>query len=272
ALAGVTLPLNRGMMALELGFSDVTANSMDAVSDRDFVADVLYACSMAAMHLSRLAEEMILWANPLFGFLELDESYSTGSSIMPQKANPDVAELARGKAGRITGHLLSVLNMLKGLPLTYNRDMQEDKEGLFDCVDQLFCTMEVMSGALATARFDAGRMREAAEGGYANATDLADYLVRKGVPFLGAHERVGGLVRLCLERGCRLEELDLEDLRAAEPKIGEDVYGHLGVEDCVKARDLRGGTAPARVESALEEARLWLESERKKWLAGGRFQ
>ncbi|MDY6794181.1 MAG: argininosuccinate lyase [Actinomycetota bacterium] len=262
ALAGVTLPLDRDMLARESGFSQVTANSMDAVSDRDFVADVLFGYSLAAVHLSRLAEEMIIWANPAFGYLEMDEAYTTGSSIMPQKANPDVAELARGKSGRITGHLVSLLTMLKGLPLAYNRDLQEDKEGLFDGIDQLDITLEVMAGALATAGFDAGSMRKAAGEGFTNATDLADYLVSKGVPFLRAHETAGKLVRLCLEGERRLEELTLKELRAADKSIDEDIYDHLGVEECVKARDLHGGTAPARVEEALWEARRWLETQR----------
>jgi argininosuccinate lyase len=267
ALAGVTFPLNRKGMAEELGFREVTANSIDAVSDRDFVADFLYACSMTAVHMSRLAEELILWITPRFGFLVLDEAYATGSSIMPQKANLDVAELARGKTGRIIGHLVSLLTMLKGLPLAYNRDLQEDKEGLFDTVDQMEASIEVMAGVLATASFNASKMREAAIEGYSNATDLADHLVRKGRPFLEAHELVGKLIRLCLEKGVSLEELPLEDIQRYVPDIGEDVFEHLSIDECVKARSLPGGTAPDTVEQAAKDARSWLEAERERWLA-----
>jgi len=267
ALAGVTFPLNREWMAEELGFKGVTANSIDAVSDRDFVADFLYACGMTAVHVSRLAEEMVLWATPRFGFLELDEAYSTGSSIMPQKVNPDVAELARGKTGRVIGHLVSLLTMLKGLPLAYNRDLQEDKEGVFDAADQVEAILEVMAGALATAAFDAERLRMAAVEGYTNATDLADYLVRKGVPFLEAHESAGKLVRICLEREVGLEELPLEEYRRVEPRIEEDVYRCLSIDECLKARSLQGGTAPGTVEQAVKDARDWLEAERERMIA-----
>jgi argininosuccinate lyase len=259
ALAGVTFPLDREMIAEELGFGAVSANSMDAVSDRDFVADYLYTCAMTAVHLSRLAEELVLWASPPFSFVTLDEAYTTGSSIMPQKANPDVAELVRGKTGRIVGHLVALIMTLKGLPLSYNRDLQEDKEGVFDATDQLGSMLEVTARALATASFNLERMREEASVGFTNATDLADYLVRKGVPFLRAHESAGKLVRVCLERGIRLEELPLQDLESVEPLIGEDIYGYLSPEACVKARDLPGGTAPAQVEQALAAARSWLE-------------
>jgi argininosuccinate lyase len=260
ALAGVTFPLDREMLAEELGFSGVTANSMDAVSDRDFVADHLYACCMAAVHLSRLSEEIVLWSTPLFAFVDLDEAYTTGSSIMPQKANPDVAELVRGKAGRVIGHLMALLAMLKGLPMSYNRDLQEDKEGLFDASDQLASMLEVSTRVLESASFNAARMREAASEGFTNATDLADYLVLKGVPFLRAHESAGRLVRVCLDRGIGLEGLPLDEYKAVEPLIDEDVYERLSTDACLKARDLPGGTAPARVERALAEARAWLES------------
>ena len=262
ALAGVTFPLDREMIAETLGFSAVTANSIDAVSDRDFVTDHLYACCMTAVHLSRLAEEVVLWSTPRFGFIALDEAYTTGSSIMPQKANPDVMELVRGKTGRVVGHLVAAMTMLKGLPLAYNRDLQEDKEGLFDTSDQLAAMLEVTARALATATFDAGRLREEAVEGFTNATDLADYLVRKGVPFLQAHTSAGRLVRLCLDRGIGLEELPLEDFRKVEPLSGEDIYEHLSLEACVRSRDLPGGTAPSRVEQALSGARSWLEAAR----------
>jgi argininosuccinate lyase len=260
ALAGVTFPLDREMMAEELGFSEVTSNSIDAVSDRDFVCDHLYCCSLIAVHLSRLAEELVLWSTPRFGFITFDEAYATGSSIMPQKANPDTAELVRGKSGRVLGHLVAVLTVLKGLPLAYNRDLQEDKEGLFDACEQIEAMLQVTTAALASASFDAARMREAAAEGFTNATDLADYLVRKGLPFLEAHAAVGRLVRLCMERGISLEDLALDEYRSIEPGVTEDVYEHLSLDACVRARDLSGGTAPARVEGALAAALDWLES------------
>jgi len=266
ALAGVTFPLNRSMMAEELGFDDITANSLDAVSDRDFAADFLFACSLTAVHLSRLAEEVVIWVTPRFGFLAIDEAYATGSSIMPQKANPDVAELVRGKAGRMLGHLAALLTVLKGLPLSYNRDLQEDKEGVFDAADQLLAMLEVMASLVETATFDRERMREAALEGYTNATDLADYLVTKGVPFLEAHALAGKAVRLCLERGIRLEELPLEEYRRLDHRFDEDLYDRLSLEQCLKARDLPGGTSPRRVEEALRQARLWLDGERKRRL------
>jgi argininosuccinate lyase len=267
ALAGVGYALNREMLSEQLGFSSLTANSMDAVSDRDFVADFLYACSLAAVHLSRLAEEMILWSSPAFGFMQLDESYATGSSIMPQKVNPDVAELARGKTGRIVGHMFSLLMMLKGIPLAYNRDLQEDKEGLFEAADQLDGMLMAMAGFLASATFDAGKMSEAAGEGFIVATDLADYLVRKGMPFLKAHQAAGKLVRLCVEKETALEDLPLSDFSKLEPMVGEDVYDHLTPRACVEARDVPGGTAPPRVQSALEEARHWLRERRDHWLS-----
>ncbi|MDI6874191.1 argininosuccinate lyase [Candidatus Solincola sp.] len=265
ALAGVGYPLDRWLLAEELGFGGITANSMDAVSDRDFAADFLYAAALTAVHLSRLAEEIVLWMNPRFGFLRLDEAYTTGSSIMPQKANPDLAELLRGKTGRMIGHLVSLLVMLKGQPLAYNRDLQEDKEGVFDAADQLRSMLEITAAALRTAEFDRERMQEAASEGYLNATDLADYLVEKGVPFLHAHEAAGKAVRLCLDRGgIPLEELALKDLQAIEPCIEEDVYPRLSLQECIKARDLPGGTSPGRVEKALREARSWLEVEGRR--------
>lgn len=265
ALAGVGYPLDRWLLAEELGFGGITANSVDAVSDRDFAADFLYAAVLTAVHLSRLAEEIVLWMNPRFGFFRLDEAYTTGSSIMPQKANPDLAELMRGKAGRMVGHLVSLLMVLKGLPLAYNRDLQEDKEGVFDAARQLRSMLEVTAAALRTAEFDHERMSLAVSEGYLNATDLADYLVGKGVPFLQAHEAAGRAVRLCLERGgIPLEELALEELRALHPGIDEDVYERLSLPGCLKARDLPGGTSLRRVEEALREARAWLEAEGRR--------
>jgi len=266
AIAGVTFALDRGLLAEELGFKEIAANSIDAVSDRDFVCDFLYCSAVLAVHLSRLADEIILWSHPSIAFIKLDEAYATGSSIMPQKANPDVAELVRGKTGRITGHLMSILVILKGLPLAYNRDLQEDKEAVFDAVDQLEPMLKVLAAAIASATFEMGNMRNAAGEGFTNATDLADYMVRKGLPFLEAHEKTGKLVRICIERGVKLEELSLEEYRSMEPRIDEDVRESLTVDACLEARDLPGGTAPVRVEEALREARQWLESQRKAML------
>lgn len=267
ALAGVGYPLDRWLLAGELGFRGITSNSMDAVSDRDFAADFLYTAALTAVHLSRLAEEVILWMNPAFGFLHLDEAYATGSSIMPQKANPDLAELVRGKTGRMVGNLVSLLVVMKGLPLAYNRDLQEDKEAVFDAADQLRSMLEVLTAALRTAEFDHDRMHRLATEGYLNATDLADYLVGKGVPFLRAHETAGRAVRLCLDRGgIPLEELSLAELQSLDPSIEEDVYQRLSVKGCLKARDLPGGTSPERVEEALREARAWLEAEGRRFL------
>lgn len=268
ALAGVTFPLNRRLMAEELGFSHVTANSMDAVSDRDFVLDFLHACVAVMSHLSRLGEEIVLWCSPAFGFVVLDEAFATGSSMMPQKMNPDVAELVRAKGGRVLGSYVALAHVLKGLPLTYNRDLQEDKENLFDALDQVKGCLRVMAEMLARLEFRVDVMRRAAGDGYTNATDLADYLTRKGLPFLKAHEAVGRLVRLCHERGIRLEELPLEDYRRVEPAVEDDVYEAISLERCVEARDLEGGTASPRVEEALREARDWLEGEMEKWMGG----
>ncbi|OFW59887.1 MAG: argininosuccinate lyase [Actinobacteria bacterium RBG_19FT_COMBO_54_7] len=261
ALAGVTFSLDRGLLAEELGFKGITANSIDAVSERDFACDFLYCAAILAIHLSRLSDEIVLWSNPEFGFIRLDEAYATGSSMMPQKANPDVAELVRGKTGRITGHLMSLLMMLKGLPLAYNRDLQEDKEAIFDTIDNLDAMIQVLAGALASATFDAGKLKDAAGEGFTNATDLADYLVRKGLPFLEAHEKAGRLVRMCIDKGLKLEELPLEDYREVEPRIDEDLRELLTIDACIRARDLPGGTAPGRVEKALSQARQYLN----KW-------
>ncbi len=258
ALAGVPYPIDREFLAKELGFARVSENSMDAVSDRDFVIEYQAAASLAMMHLSRLAEEIVLWSSQEFGFVELDDAYTTGSSIMPQKKNPDVAELARGKAGRVYGHLMAILTTMKALPLSYNRDMQEDKEGLFDTVDTLLSTLEVFTGMMATIRVKADKTREAAEGGYILATDLADYLVRKGVPFREAHSIVSGLVKYAMEKGKALEELGIKVYKSFSPHFGEDVRS-ITVEASVKARNVRGGTAPERVKEALARARRSLE-------------
>ncbi len=265
AIAGVTFPIDRGFVAEQLSFDSVCRNSMDAVSDRDFLVEQLAALSLVMAHLSRLAEEVVLWSTEEFGFLELDDSYATGSSMMPQKKNPDVAELVRGKTGRVYGSLVALLTILKGLPLTYNKDLQEDKEQLFDAVDTVSSCLAMFGGMLATARVKAGRMREAAAGGFSTATDVADYLVRRGLPFRQAHEVVGRMVRLCLERGCDISGLPLADLQALSPLFDQDVYS-IDVDASVAARDVPGGTAPNRVSEALAESRRLLAFT-EAWIA-----
>ena len=258
ALAGVPYDTDRDFLARELGFAEISPNSMDAVSDRDFLVEYHACAAMCMMHLSRLAEELILWSSQEFGFVRLADEYVTGSSIMPQKRNPDFAELARGKTGRVYGHLVGMLTMLKGLPLTYNRDLQEDKEGTFDTVDTLLATLEVFAGMVATMQVNAPEMARAAEDGYLLATDLADYLVRaKGLPFREAHGIVGDLCRYAASQGRGLQQLTMEEYRRFSPKFGEEVYS-ITPETSVSARDIPGGTAPGRVEESLNSARRLL--------------
>ncbi len=264
ALAGAPYPLDRDYVAEQLGMSAVTRNSMDAVSDRDFVVEFLAAGALCAVHLSRLAEEIILWSTAEFGFIELDDAYSTGSSIMPQKKNPDMAELVRGKTGRMIGNLVSVLTMLKGLPLTYNKDMQEDKEPLFDAVDTLVNSLTVFEGMLATMKIRGGVMYRAAQGSFATATDLADYLAVKGVPFRQAHEIVGKMVKKCVEDNRTFADLKLEEYKAFAPQFEEDVR-LITVETSLSARLTDGGTAPNQVLTALDIADS-LISDTKEWL------
>ena len=259
ALAGVTHPIDRWATARELGFTDVAANSIDAVSDRDFIIELLAALAMVMMHLSRLCEEVVLWSSAEFGFIELDDAYSTGSSIMPQKKNPDIAELARGKTGRVYGHLMGLLTVMKGLPLAYNKDMQEDKEALFDAVDTVLGCLMAVEPMVATMQVRPDRMLEATRDGFLNATDLADYLVKKGMPFRDAHAVAGQAVLAAIQAGKRLEELPLEVLRRLSPLIEADVYEVLDVRRCVAARRSTGGTAPAEVEKGLERAKALLE-------------
>jgi len=261
ALAGVTYNIDREFVARELGFSQISQNSMDAVSDRDFVIEYEAAASLCMMHLSRLAEEIILWSSAEFDFIEIDEAYATGSSIMPQKKNPDVAELVRGKTGRVYGKLMALLTTMKALPLAYNRDMQEDKEGLFDAVDTLLSTLEVFTGMVGTLKVKAVDIGQVAKQGYILATDLADYLVRKGEAFRTAHEIVARLVSYAMEKGKSFSELDLTEYRGFSPLFGDDVYS-ITVESSVAARDVIGGTAPQQVEKALARAKRYLESQR----------
>ena len=260
AMAGVPYPIDRESVARELGFGKISANSMDAVSDRDFLLDFHSAAATCAMHLSRLAEELVLWSSDEFGFVRLDDRYTTGSSIMPQKRNPDFAEIARGKTGRVYGNLISLLTTMKGLPLTYNRDMQEDKEGLFDTVDTLIPTLQVAEGMVSTMEVQAERMRNAALNSYALATDVADYLVAKGLPFREAHGIVARLSSHALESGKRLDELDLDTYRRYSDHFDEEVLS-ITVESSIHARDVLGGTAPIRVGAAIDAAKAELEGD-----------
>ena len=254
ALAGVIYNIDRDFLAKELGFSQISQNSMDAVSDRDFVIEYEAAASICMMHLSRLAEEIILWSSAEFDFIEIDEAYATGSSIMPQKKNPDVAELVRGKTGRVYSQLLALLTTIKALPLSYNRDLQEDKEGLFDTVDTLLSTLEVFTGMLKTLRFKAENIEQAVNQGYILATDLADYLVKKGEAFRTAHDAVARLVSYAAKKGKSFQELSLNEYQNFSPVFGDDVYS-ITVESSLAARDNIGGTSPERVIEALVRAK-----------------
>ncbi len=258
ALAGVPYPIDREYVARELGFSRVSANSMDAVADRDFLVDFHAAAAACMMHVSRMAEEMVLWSSQEFGFIRLADRFTTGSSIMPQKRNPDFAELARGKAGRVYGHLMGILTLLKGLPLTYNRDLQEDKEGFFDTVDTLLGTLEVFAGMIGSMEVNRARAARAARDGYMLATDLADYLVGKGEPFRAAHGIVAELTRYAASEGRGLEEMDMSEYRRFSSRFDEDVYS-ISAESSITARDVRGGTGPKQVEEGLQQARQVLE-------------
>ncbi|MBM3947567.1 MAG: argininosuccinate lyase, partial [SAR202 cluster bacterium] len=259
ALAGAGFWLDREGVAKELGFARCSENSMDAVSDRDFVLDYQYAAAACMMHLSRLAEEIVLWSSEEFGFVRLADQFTTGSSIMPQKRNPDFAELARGKTGRVYGHLIGLLTVLKGLPLTYNRDLQEDKEGFFDTVDTLLATLEVFAPMITTMTVRAGRMLQATEAGYMLATDLADYLVRRGVPFRKAHGIVAELTKYASANGKAYRQLDLSEYRKFSPDFAADVLD-ITEEASMAARDVPGGTAPGRVLEQLEAAKKALEA------------
>ncbi len=258
ALAGVTYNIDREFVARELGFSQLSQNSMDAVSDRDFVIEYEASASLGMMHLSRLAEEIILWSSAEFNFIELDEAYATGSSIMPQKKNPDIAELARGKTGRVYGGLMALLTTMKGLPLSYNRDLQEDKEGLFDVVDTLQSTLEVFTGLVKTLKVKAENAGQAVKRGYILATDLADYLVRKGEAFRTAHNVVAELVSYAVEKDKSFTELSLAEYKKFSPLFEDDVYA-ITVESSLVARDVIGGTAPRQVDRALANAKKVIE-------------
>ncbi len=260
ALAGTTFPIDREYVAEQLGFDDVTRNSLDSVSDRDFALEFLSASSILMMHLSRFSEELILWSTSEFDFIELSDSFCTGSSIMPQKKNPDVPELVRGKTGRVYGNLMALLTVMKSLPLAYNKDMQEDKEPLFDTIDTVKGSLKIFADMVREMKVKAEVMREAAARGFSNATDVADYLVRTGMPFREAHEVVGKSVRYCIERGKRLEELSMDQWRSFSDRIGADIYEAITLEASINARRATGGTSLERVTAEMER----LKGERKK--------
>ncbi len=263
ALAGTTFPIDRSMTAKELGFADIYANSMDAVSDRDFAMEFLSNASILMTHLSRLCEEVIYWCSYEFGYLSLADSYSTGSSIMPQKKNPDMAELIRGKSGRVNGHLIALLTTMKSLPLAYNKDMQEDKEGVFDTVKTIIPSLKVMAGMLDTATVNKERMAQATQHDFSNATELADYLATKGIPFRQAHEIVGELVLKGLKTGVGLAGIPLAEYQQIDPRIGEDVYHDLQSEVAVERRHSAGGTGFDQVKLQIKQAQHLLKAAQK---------
>ncbi|WP_225744557.1 argininosuccinate lyase [Marinilactibacillus sp. Marseille-P9653] len=258
ALAGTTYPLDRQFVAEQLGFKEVTANSLDGVSDRDFVLDTAYALSLIMMHLSRLSEEIILWCTQEFRFIELDDAFATGSSIMPQKKNPDVAELVRGKTGRTYGNLQTLLTMMKGIPLAYNKDMQEDKEALFDSISTVNIALSAMIPMVETMTVHSDRMRTAASKGFINATDCADYLTKKGIPFREAYEVIGSLVQTCIKNEQTLEEVSLEQYQVLHPAFEEDLYEAIDLDECVNKRNLEGGPAPEAVKEQINRLKKQL--------------
>jgi argininosuccinate lyase len=256
AIAGCTLPLDRKFTAEQLGFDDILHNSMDAVGDRDYIIEFLSALSIIAMHLSRLSEDIILWFSQEFAFIELGDAFTTGSSLMPQKKNPDVAELTRGKTGRVYGHLMAMLTTMKGLPLTYNRDLQEDKEGLFDAIDTVKLTLATMSAMLTTLKPNEKNMAAAAADPALEATDLAEWLVKHGTPFREAHRQVGGFVALCNQKGIKLNEASLDDMKTVIPTATAECLALFNPRKSVEGRALEGGTAPVRVA---EQIARWQE-------------
>ncbi len=259
ALAGTTFPIDRQRVAKTLGFEDICHNSLDAVSDRDFAIEFCAASALVMTHISRLSEELVIWMSPRVGFIDIADRFCTGSSIMPQKKNPDVPELARGKTGRVNGHLVALLTLMKGQPLAYNKDNQEDKEPLFDTVDTVIDTLRIFADMAAGISVKPDAMRAAALQGYATATDLADYLVKKGLPFRDAHEAVAKAVRACEQRSCDLVDLSIAELREFSPLIDDDIFSVLTLEGSVAARNHPGGTAPAQVVEAIKRARSRLQ-------------
>ena len=264
ALAGTTYPLDREYTAELLGFYGPTLNSMDGVSDRDYLIEFLSACATIMMHLSRFSEEIIIWNTNEYRFVEIDDSYSTGSSIMPQKKNPDIAELVRGKTGRVYGALMSLLTTMKGIPLAYNKDMQEDKELSFDAMDTVKGCIALFTGMLATMKFNKGKMRLSANNGFTNATDAADYLVKHGVPFRDAHGIIGKIVLYCIERGIAIDDMSLDELKAICPVFEEDIYEEISMETCVNNRLTIGAPGKAAMEKVIEAEKAYLAEDWKK--------
>ena len=264
ALAGTTYPLDREYTAEQLGFYGPTLNSMDGVSDRDYLIEFLSACATIMMHLSRFSEEIIIWNSNEYQFVEIDDAYSTGSSIMPQKKNPDIAELVRGKTGRVYGALMSLLTTMKGIPLAYNKDMQEDKELSFDAMDTVKGCIALFTGMLATMKFNKGKMRLSANNGFTNATDAADYLVKHGVPFRDAHGIIGKIVLYCIERGIAIDDMSLDELKAICPVFEEDIYEEISMETCVNNRLMIGAPGKAAMEKVIEAEKAYLTEDWKK--------
>ena len=258
ALAATTYPLDREFVKEQLGFDAITLDSMDGVSDRDFVIELLSAFSMIMMHLSRFCEEIIIWNSQQYKFIEMDDAYSTGSSIMPQKKNPDMAELIRGKTGRVYGHLMAMLTVMKGIPLAYNKDMQEDKELSFDAIDTVKGCVSLFKGMIATMRFNPKRMEDSAKHGFTNATDAADYLVKKGVPFRDAHGIVGQLVLTCIEKGIALDDLTLDEYKAISPVFEQDIYDAISLKTCVEKRLTLGAPGPDVMKQVIEKYEEYL--------------
>ena len=263
ALATSTYPIDREFVAKELGFSKITLNSLDSVSDRDYVIETLSAISMIMMHLSRFSEEIILWCTNEFNFVELSDEYSTGSSIMPQKKNPDVAELIRGKTGRVYGDLTTILTVMKGIPLAYNKDMQEDKECIFDALDTVNLALKTFSGMIKTMKVNSDNMRKGAKGGFTNATDVADYLVKKGESFRNAHEISGKIVLYCIDHDMYIEDMSLDTFKIFSNLFAEDVYEAIDLVTCVKERKVIGGPSPDSVSNELKELKKFIEENKK---------
>ena len=252
ALATSTYPIDREFVSSELGFSNITLNSLDSVSDRDYAIETLSSLSLIMMHLSRFSEEIILWCTGEFNFIELDDSYSTGSSIMPQKKNPDVAELVRGKTGRVYGDLITLLTVMKGIPLAYNKDMQEDKEALFDGLDTALLSLQTFNGMIKTMKVKKDNMKKSASGGFTNATDVADYLVKKGVAFRSAHEIVGKIVLYCIDKNMAIDDLSLDEFKSFSPIFNNDIYNSINLFTCVEERSVIGGPSSSSVKIQIE--------------------
>lgn len=263
ALATSTYPIDREFVAYELGFSKITLNSLDSVSDRDYAIETLSALSLIMMHLSRFSEEIILWCTGEFNFIELDDSYSTGSSIMPQKKNPDVAELVRGKTGRVYGDLMTLLTVMKGIPLAYNKDMQEDKEALFDGLDTALLSLQTFNGMIKTMKVKKANMKKSASGGFTNATDVADYLVKKGMAFRNAHEIVGKIVLHCIDKDIAIDDLSMEEFKNFSPIFEEDIYNAIDLLTCVEERSVIGGPSSLSVKMQIEVLKKFIKENKE---------